>query len=78
MDEHMLLLLNLVGAAGLNDELGLTLSTSRPLGHIHGSGAVGGLSEDMREAGAMLAVSISLRLRSRGGGGNGGGGDGGE
>jgi hypothetical protein len=45
VDEHMLLLLNLVAEAGLNDELGLTMSTRRPPemkgAHRTGSGAPG-------------------------------------
>ncbi|GGO60610.1 hypothetical protein GCM10012289_00880 [Nonomuraea cavernae] len=78
LDEHMLLLLNLMAEAGLNDELGLTSSTSQRFNRVHGNGAAGALSEEMRETSAMLAVSISRRSRGDGGGSDGDGGDGGE
>lgn len=76
MDEHMLLLLNLVAEAGLNDELGLTMSTHQPLDRARGSGAVAALSDDMRDTSAVLAMNIAQR--NRGGGADGGGGDGGD
>ncbi|MFF4616467.1 GOLPH3/VPS74 family protein [Nonomuraea jabiensis] len=78
LDEHMLLLLNLVAEAGLNDELGLTSSTSQRFDRVHGKGAAGTLSEEIRETSAMLAVSVSRRSRGDGGGSDGDGGDGGE
>ncbi|MEV0589864.1 GOLPH3/VPS74 family protein [Nonomuraea cavernae] len=78
LDEHMLLLLNLVAEAGLNEELGLTSSTSQRFDRAHGNGAAGALPEEMRETSAMLAVSISRRSRGDGGGSDGDGGDGGE
>ncbi|MET8008228.1 GPP34 family phosphoprotein [Nonomuraea glycinis] len=75
MDEHMLLLLNLLEKAGLNDELGLISRASRRFGSVHGDGEPEAVSEEVRDISEMLSVSIS---RQRGGEGGSGGGDGGE
>ena len=60
LDEHLLLLLNLVAGAGLSGELRLNFD------HVLKNGA---LPEEMRETGVLLAESVSERSRVGGGGG---------
>lgn len=73
MDEHMLLLLELVGSARLNQDLGLTLSMRQRLDRARGIGAVAALPEDMRDTSTVLSMSIPSRNRGGVGGGSGGG-----
>lgn len=79
MDEHTLFLLDLVGEAGLNDQLGLTLSIRQRLDYARGVGAVAAVPEDMRDTSTLLSGSIFTRTLGRTSpGGDGDPGDGGE
>ncbi|MDJ1133908.1 GPP34 family phosphoprotein [Streptomyces iconiensis] len=72
LDEHTLLLLDLLERAEL--DLKLTLSMRQRLDRARGVGAVAALPEDMRDTSTVLRMSVPSRSR----GGDGGGGDGGD
>ncbi|MGW5360126.1 GPP34 family phosphoprotein [Actinopolymorpha pittospori] len=81
MDEHALLLLDLVDRVGLNKDLGLPLRMRQRLDRARGIGAVATLPGDMKDTSTALAMSIPSRKRGGAGGdtdGDGGGGGDGD
>ncbi|MEU8397943.1 GPP34 family phosphoprotein [Nonomuraea sp. NPDC048892] len=73
MDGHLLLLSDLVEEAGLNGELGLTMTMRQRLDRARGIGAVAALPEEVRDTSAVLSMSVPSRSHdsasSEGGGG---------
>lgn len=78
MDERSLLLLDLVGDVGLEDELGLTLTIRQRLDHARGIGRVAAIPEDMRDTSTLLSGTIFARTLGKTAVGGDDGGDGGE
>ncbi|WP_220270237.1 GPP34 family phosphoprotein, partial [Marinitenerispora sediminis] len=68
MDEHMLLLSDLVSSAGLDDALGLRWSLRQRLDHARGVGAVAALPQDIRDTSTVLSRFVpSMRQGGSGG-----------
>lgn len=74
MDEHALLLLDLLDGAGMWKHLGLRLSTRQRLDRGRGTGPTAELSEEIRETSAVICWEVPSRTDAGGGIGLGGGG----
>lgn len=75
MDEHTLLLLDLLDGAGLEEHLGLTLSMRRRLDRARGTGAVAAIPEHMRDTSTVLSIRMPTGSKDGNGDGDGDGGE---